>query len=87
MTPENFCYWLQGGLELMQAINPNFSLDANAKTCIQDHLNLVFKKKTPDRIQDLVARPLSDSRDFPSYHPMSNGNNSCLVNEKIAISC
>jgi hypothetical protein len=42
MTPENFCYWLQGLLE----IGGPSMLDAKQVLIIKDHLNLVFKKET-----------------------------------------
>jgi hypothetical protein len=42
MTPENFCYWLQGLLE----IGDPSMLDAKQVLIIKDHLNLVFKKET-----------------------------------------
>ncbi|MDH5219214.1 MAG: hypothetical protein OEX19_16030 [Gammaproteobacteria bacterium] len=45
MTPEQFCYWLQGTMEIM---NPE-SLNAKQIQIIKDHLQLVFNKVTPDR--------------------------------------
>ncbi len=42
MTPENFCYWLQGLLE----IGDPSELDAQQVLIIKEHLNLVFKKET-----------------------------------------
>ena len=42
MTPENFCYWLQGLLE----IGDPSTLDAQQVLIIKDHLTLVFKKET-----------------------------------------
>jgi hypothetical protein len=45
MTPEQFCYWLQGALET-RAKGP---LDQFTIDVIKDHLNLVFDKKTPAR--------------------------------------
>ena len=44
MTPENFCYWLQGMFELTE-------IDVLSKTqieVIKNHLQLVFTKVTPD---------------------------------------
>lgn len=43
MTPENFCYWLQGYFEL---VGPK-TLDEKETKIVNDHLNLVFKKETP----------------------------------------
>lgn len=46
MTPENFCYWLQGCLEIS---NPR-SLNELETQIVKDHLSLVFKKETPNRL-------------------------------------
>lgn len=43
MTPENFCYWLQGFVE---TVNPT-SIDEQQTKVIKDHLQLVFNKVTP----------------------------------------
>ena len=42
MTPEQFCYWLQGRAELVPT-PPNEA----EWTAIRDHLAAVFKKVTP----------------------------------------
>jgi hypothetical protein len=43
MNAENFAYWMQGALELGQCKELN---EAQVKI-VQDHLNLVLKKVTP----------------------------------------
>ena len=43
MTPENFCYWLQGRVELQ----PDKTITQQEWQIIQDHLKLVFDKQTP----------------------------------------
>ena len=43
MTPENFCYWLQGYME----ITDDYRLNAHQASIVKDHLKLVFEKKTP----------------------------------------
>lgn len=43
MTAESFCYWLQGALELGQ----QQALSETQVRIVQDHLNLVLKKVTP----------------------------------------
>lgn len=48
MTPEQFCYWLQGFAEITPA-----APDWAQWTIIRDHLQTVFKKETPDREEDL----------------------------------
>ena len=44
MTPEQFCYWLQGFAEIHQD-QPN----GQEWIIIMDHLSQVFNKQTPDR--------------------------------------
>jgi hypothetical protein len=51
MTPENFCYWLQGLLEIG---NPS-ELNMTQVEIIKEHLNLVFKKETTAK-QDLYVQ-------------------------------
>lgn len=41
MTPENFCYWLQGRVELHPAM-----ITEEEWGCIKEHLALVFDKQT-----------------------------------------
>ena len=43
MTPENFCYWLQGYIELSNCK----SLSPEQTQMISNHLQLVFKRETP----------------------------------------
>ena len=45
MTPEQFCYWLQGYMELAD----NEGMTEKQVKTISDHLNTVFNKVTPDR--------------------------------------
>lgn len=52
MTPENFCYWLQGCLEL----NPGQPMSAQQVEMIAQHLNLVFEKKTGNLLDELNKR-------------------------------
>ena len=42
MTPENFCYWLQGRIELHRDM-----ITVEEWECIKSHLQLVFNKQTP----------------------------------------
>jgi len=52
MSPESFCYWLQGYFEL--AKYPN-DMDYQQVQIVQDHLALVFNKVTPTRTLDPKA--------------------------------
>jgi len=44
MTPEQFCYWLQGFFE----ISDPAQIDAKKTKEIKNHLALVMKKETPN---------------------------------------
>lgn len=46
MTPENFCYWLQGYFEISQHIDHRLGLSEEAIEEIRNHLSLVLEKKT-----------------------------------------
>lgn len=45
LTPEQFCYWLKGFIEM----NPEAMITHTQWLILKDHLNLVFKKETPLR--------------------------------------
>lgn len=47
MTPEQFCYWLQGWFELNKTIDHREGATPETLKVIEDHLQLVFKKTTP----------------------------------------
>lgn len=57
MTTEQFCYWMQGFFEIS---NPK-ELNAKQIQIIQDHLNLVFNKKTLDRNQEPEKKDILDT--------------------------
>ena len=48
MSPENFCYWLQGWFELNQTIDHQKGLRQETLDMVKDHLDLVFNKVTPN---------------------------------------
>ena len=48
MTPEQFCYWLQGFFEISMDLGQR-GLTPQQCQVIQDHLQLVFDKVTPNR--------------------------------------
>jgi hypothetical protein len=65
MTPENFCYWLQGFFELE---NPA-ALSVQQVQQIKDHLQLVFRKETPTYISvDEEIRKMKAAK--TSYWPV-----------------
>lgn len=67
MTPEQFCYWLQGYVETSNRPNPTDT----EWTIIKDHLQLVFNKVTPYRdlnkiYNDNIIKD-KDNIDFNKY--------------------
>ena len=56
MTHEQFCYWLQGYFEIK---NPD-SMTKQEIQIIKDHLQLVFEKVTPNRVE--AALPVAPVR-------------------------
>ncbi|MBM6442390.1 hypothetical protein JQF37_01950 [Pseudomonas sp. MIL9] len=48
MTPEQFCYWLQGYFELKQTIDHRAGATPETMKVIEDHLKTVFVKVTPE---------------------------------------
>jgi hypothetical protein len=52
MTPENFVYWIQGYIELTKAYENDLGMTEKQVKCIEDHVNLVLKKETPNRTSD-----------------------------------
>jgi len=63
MTPENFCYWLQGLLEMQPNLD---SLSKAQVQMIRDHLNLVFTDgKKPKKKSSAEEDNFCTSVDFP----------------------
>lgn len=56
MTPENFCYWLQGWFELNQTLYYQGATEDTLKM-IEDHLKLVFNKVTHSVVTPGVVTP------------------------------
>jgi hypothetical protein len=56
MTPEQFCYWLQGRAELQ----PDKAPSAAEWTMIREHLGTVFAKVTPP-LQQYFPRSPTDA--------------------------
>ncbi len=76
MTPENFCYWLNG---LFEISNTDSITDEQVKI-IKEHLNLVFNKVTqngfnPGKYDQISLMTPIDSefykKTFCSYTPVS----------------
>lgn len=53
MTPENFCYWLQGFFEINRknTLTPFINITPLQSQEIENHLNLVFHKVTPSNTE------------------------------------
>lgn len=68
MTTEQFAYWLKGFLEIE---NPT-TLDKRKTQIVKDHLELVFKKETPNR--DFNSPP-EEPTSFVVEHNRGTGGN------------
>lgn len=56
MTPQEFCYWLQGYFELSRAIPNDGKLYESQIKMIHEHLQLVFKKITDKNTAQIVIQ-------------------------------
>jgi len=67
MTSEQFVYWLQGWFELNKTIDHREGATPETMAMIEDHLQLVFEKITPDYPVPLdeIISPTIPS--FPNY--------------------
>jgi len=61
MTPENFCYWLQGFFE----ISGSNEMTSEQAMTVKRHLDLVFHKS-----------PITHPTIIPSYYPPQDGTGS-----------
>lgn len=59
MTPDNFCYWLQGVFEGQSGLTNTQKLNM-----IEEHLKLVFTKVTPD-VEEDVEEDVEDVAEDP----------------------
>jgi len=66
----DFIYWLQGALEMNPEMFEKGMSPQQVKT-IQDHLNLVFNKVTPDRFQEINIPDPNSSGNRPQQQPGS----------------
>lgn len=72
MTPENFCYWLQGYFELLNAgpkTPEKLTLTVEQVEMVNQHLQLVFKKEvfvgmdTSKHLEDSMAYTFGRMKD------------------------
>lgn len=77
MTPQEFCYWLQGFFEVSDVSDIEFkSLNALQIQVIRSHLALVFKKETPVVVPPKSTRLRDEgwaTIPFCSTRPLDNG--------------
>jgi len=79
MTPEAFAYWLRGALELNPEMLEKGMTPEQVQT-VEDHLNLVLTKVTPDRFEEktkidtpdvpgVIRNVLEIDEEDITYHP------------------
>lgn len=88
MTPEQFCYWLQGFVELSGDIPPT----AEQWKSIREHIQTVFKKVTPPVLGPAFAGfpPPPVEVDARKHWPWPHERNYTLediAKNKLAITC
>lgn len=71
MTPDNFCYWLQGYIEIQRATGQPIVITDREVRVIEEHLNLIFNKKVTYPIKafgDVLTTPTANKNNdiFPS---------------------
>ena len=52
MTSRDFCFWLQGYLEISSKEAQDVHLSKTQMDCVQKHLNLVFKQEIDPSMGD-----------------------------------
>lgn len=57
MTPEQFCYWLNGYFDLNQGGKRHSDLTIEQVKCIKDHLALVFQQIVSPASERVVKKP------------------------------
>ncbi len=77
MSPEQFCYWLQGFLE----ISRQQGIDAVQAQVIKDHLKLVFKKETPE------YAPYFNPADFETPKTYCCADKHTILDVPVVVSC
>lgn len=80
MTPEQFCYWLQGRAELQ----PDVPLSDAEWKSVREHLQLVFKKVTPALYGPNTSTPVRHPLDmigkqFEYPNPMFEPRTTCIA--------
>lgn len=83
MESNEFIYWLQGALEMNPEMLEKGMSPQQVKT-IQDHLDLVFNKVTPDRFENNIV-DYDSSGNPPPEHPGSICEVAPLFCEKIDV--
>lgn len=74
LSPEQFCYWLQGALELGDLKE----LDPQELKIVKDHLSLVFQKLTPSYGQS-ISIPNVQMTPALNPYPFGQGQGSYIV--------
>lgn len=72
MTPDQFCYWLQGFFELKKTIDHRDGSTPETMKMIEDHLQTVFQKVTPP-FPTLPNTPIVDWSDYTKGGPLPGG--------------
>lgn len=83
MTPEQFVFWLNGALEIM---DPN-QLNEKQIQIIKDHIALVLKKETPVRHELVIKEDLSMQPGEVKFVPQTHALPECPSCKKSTLLC
>lgn len=83
MTPEQFCYWLQGHLEMSGVT----TLGEKEVQILKDHLDLVFQKKTPEYWSDLNQQPICSPLGSGVASGVATVSSRAILDLPVAVSC
>lgn len=89
MTPQEFCYWLQGYFELSPTV-PLCGLTQEQAKVVRDHLQLVFQKVTPTpAVAPLSPRPWEwqPAPYHPPISPICQSESVCVSWPDMPASC
>ena len=78
MTSRDFCYWLQGYLELRQ--NKDAALEAGQVQCIAKHLAMVFTHEI-----DPSAGPREQQQKLDAIHNQTQQQNEAVLQKQLAM--
>lgn len=79
LTPENFCYWLQGYIEIQRATGQPIVITDKEVKVIEEHLNLIFNKKVTVPVKGLGGVKLGTGEPMYIYNSFLTSDTPTLI--------